>query len=87
MTIGVEIYSKAYCPYCDKAKALFDQLGVAWEEKRIDLQPEMREELLKRLPSARTMPQIFIHGQHVGGCDDLYALHQADTLSELLESK
>ena len=87
MTVFVEIYSKDYCPYCDKAKALFEQLGVAWQEKRVDLQPEFREELLQRVPSARTMPQIFIHGQHVGGCDDLYALHQANSLQELLDSK
>ena len=78
----IEIYTKDFCPYCDKAKALFDTLGYSWQEKRVDLEPQHFDDLRKRVPSARTMPQIFINGKHIGGCDDLYALQANGELSD-----
>lgn len=80
----VEIYSKDHCPYCVKAKMLLKQLGVDFEEIDTSRQPEKIQELLARRPSARTFPQIFINGEGIGGCDDLYALHQEGALKKLL---
>lgn len=80
----VEIYSKDHCPYCVKAKMLLEQLGVDFEEIDTSRQPEKIQELLARRPSARTFPQIFINGEGIGGCDDLYALHQEGALKKLL---
>ena len=81
----VEIYSKDFCPYCDRAKALLEQLGRTYVEKRVDLNPNDFDELRSRAPQARTMPQIFINDHHVGGCDDLYALHDQGKLDQLFE--
>ena len=81
----VEIYSKDFCPYCDRAKALLEQLGRTYVEKRVDLNPSDFDELRSRAPQARTMPQIFINDHHVGGCDDLYALHDQGKLDQLFE--
>ncbi|MBI1309347.1 MAG: glutaredoxin 3 [Proteobacteria bacterium] len=80
----VEIYTKDYCPYCTKAKMLLGQLGAEYEEIDVSRQPEKMAELLERRPSARTMPQIFIGGKGIGGCDDLYALHSAGELEGML---
>lgn len=80
----IEIYSKTHCPYCVKAKLLFDQLGVSYTEFNIETDPDRFTELRTRRPSARTVPQIFIDGHAVGGCDDLYALHEQGELRPLL---
>ncbi len=84
MNVSVEIYSKDYCPYCTKAKVLLDTLGVAYTEYDITRDAEKQAEMLERRPSARTVPQIFIGGQGIGGCDDLYALHTAGRLEGML---
>lgn len=81
----VEIYTKDHCAYCTKAKLLLDQLHADYVELHIGKEPERLDELRARRPSARTMPQIFIGGQGIGGCDDLYALHEAGKLAPLLE--
>lgn len=81
----IEIYSKDHCPYCVKAKMLLQQLGIEFEEIDTSKNPDRVQELLARRPSARTFPQIFINGDGIGGCDDLYALHQDGKLMELLE--
>ena len=80
----VEIYTKDYCPYCTKAKLLLGQLGVAFDEIDLTKDPEKLAELQARRPGARTVPQIFINGEGIGGCDDLYGLHEAGTLREKL---
>jgi len=64
------IWSKDMCPYCDRAKALLKQKGIEFEERKIG-NGWSREQLLESVPSARTVPQIFLDGQHVGGYDDL----------------
>lgn len=69
----VILYTTGYCPYCIKAKELLDRKKVIYTEIRVDLQPELREEMIQK-SGRRTVPQIFINGKAIGGCDDLYAL-------------
>ena len=79
----VTMYSTLLCPYCVRARLLLRQKKIAVTEFRVDKQPERREEMEKR--SGRTsVPQIFIGDQHIGGCDDLFALHQSGKLDALL---
>jgi len=73
MTFDVLIYTKETCPYCAKAKALLDRQGLSYEEIRIDLHPQKREEMIQKSNGRTTVPQVFLHGQHIGGCDDLHA--------------
>jgi glutaredoxin 3 len=70
------IYSRSTCPFCVKAKALLEQEGVAYQEIDLNLYPEKRDEMIGKSNGAATVPQVFINGQHIGGCDDLYAYHQ-----------
>ena len=76
------IYTKEQCPYCVRAKQLLDRKGVSYQEIRVDLHPEKREELIRQ--GRRTVPQIFIDNQAIGGCDDLYALERDGKLNALL---
>lgn len=80
----VELYTKGHCPYCHRAKALLQSKGVEYTEYPIDVQPELRDEMLTRANGGYTVPQIFIGDQHVGGCDDLYALESQNKLDPLL---
>ena len=80
----IVMYSTAACPYCWRAKTLLDKKGVSYTEIRVDIQPELRPEMIQR--SGRTsVPQIFIGDVHVGGCDDMYALERAGELDKLLK--
>jgi len=82
----VRMFTTQVCPYCQRAKRLLEQRGVYHiEEMRVDLQPALRETMV-RLTGRRTVPQIFIGEIHVGGCDDLYALDRRGGLAVLLES-
>lgn len=80
----VEIYTKAWCGYCARAKALLDGKGVAFEEYDIGMGGDKRDEMLSRAPGRTTVPQIFIDGLHVGGSDDLSALDRQGKLDPLL---
>lgn len=80
----VEIYTKMMCPYCARAKRLLGEKGVTIEEYDITMGGPKRAEMLARAPGHTTVPQIFINGSHVGGCDDLVALDQADGLDPML---
>ncbi|MBF0139625.1 MAG: glutaredoxin 3 [Magnetococcales bacterium] len=82
--LEVEIYSTTVCPYCVRAKQLLDKKKVAYREINLTQNPELRDEMLRRANGKRTVPQIFINGQHVGGCDDLYALESSGQLDPLL---
>lgn len=82
----VIIYTTQICPYCVQAKKLLDQKGVAYQEIKIDNNPEQREIMMQR-SARRTVPQIFINEYHVGGCDDLYALEKAGKLDPLLRKE
>ena len=80
----VEIYTKAWCCYCARAKALLGDKGVAFDEYDISMGGPTRDEMLKRAPGQTTVPQIFIDGQHIGGSDDLAALNRAGKLDAML---
>lgn len=78
------MYSTAVCPYCIRAEQLLQRKGITAIEKiRIDLQPELRIAMVE-LTGRRTVPQIFINEQHIGGYDDLAALDHAGELNALL---
>lgn len=80
----VEIYTKFGCGYCSRAKSLLNSKGVEFTEYDITLGGPRKDEMLKRAPDARTVPQIFIGETHVGGSDDLAALDHAGKLDALL---
>jgi glutaredoxin 3 len=79
----VIVYTRQFCGYCASAKALFDKKGVSYVEHDATGKPELREEMISK-SGRNTFPQIFIDGQHVGGCDDLHALDRAGKLDPLL---
>ena len=80
----VLMYSTAVCPYCVRAEQLLRNRGVVEIEKaRVDLDPELRSEMMEKT-GRRTVPQIYIGATHVGGCDDLIALDHAGKLLPLL---
>ena len=80
----VEIYTKWGCPYCVRAKALLDRKGVSYDEYDITMGGPKRDEMVQRVPGARTVPQILIGGQPVGGSDDLHELEADGKLDPLL---
>lgn len=80
----VLIYTKSYCPYCDRAKALLNDKGVQFEEIFLDDKPEEYDTLKKRT-GMMTVPQIFINDQLVGGYTDLAALDREGKLDEMLK--
>ena len=80
----VTVYSTMFCPYCARAKRLLDQKGVAYREIEVDFDAKARQEMSQRAGGRRTVPQIFIDGRHIGGCDDLVALDRTGGLDPLL---
>lgn len=80
----VIMYSTGSCPYCIRAKDLLNKKNVSFTDIRVDLQPELRGEMMVK-SGRRTVPQIFINGQAIGGCDDLYALDAQGKLNQLLK--
>jgi glutaredoxin 3 len=80
----VTIYTKTWCPYCQAAKELLDQKGVAFTEFEVTKEPSRRQEMLAKSGGRSSVPQIFIGDRHVGGCDDLYALDSRGELDRLL---
>lgn len=87
MTAKVEIYTKFACPYCVRAKHLLDNKGVAYDEYDISGDAARRDEMIKRAPNARTVPQIFINETAIGGSDDLYALDRHGKLNAMLSER
>ena len=80
----VEIYTTPFCPYCVAAKRLLTQKGVKFTETDVSRDPGLRQAMTTRAGGKRSVPQIFIGGQHVGGCDDLHALDHKGQLDSLL---
>ena len=80
----VEIYTKAFCPYCVRAKRLLEEKGVEIEEYDLTYGGPQRTEMIQRAQGRTTVPQIFIDGRHVGGSDDLAALERRGELDSLL---
>ena len=81
----VEMYSSAWCGFCMMAGRLLDQRGLAVQVHSVDGDPAVRAEMEQR-SGRRTVPQIFIGGVHVGGCDDLHAMDRDGRLDQLLEN-
>ena len=79
----VELYTGALCPYCSSAKKLLKNKGVEFQEIDVTFKPRLRKEMTAR-SGRSSVPQIWINGQHVGGCDDLYALERSGELDNLL---
>lgn len=82
----IEIYTTSTCPYCHAAKSLLGRKGVDFSEVNVTGDPVARSAMSTRANGRTSVPQIFIDGRHVGGCDDLYALEEAGELDALLAS-
>ena len=80
----VEIYTRPFCSYCSRAKRLLDDKGIAYQEHELGFGSGGREEMIQRANGRTTVPQIFIDGRHIGGCDDLMALERGGKLDTLL---
>lgn len=78
------IYSSLTCPYCDHAKELLDQKGLAYKEVNVDQDPNYLREMVEK-SGRRTVPQIFIDGKHIGGFDDLRRLNESGKLDALVK--
>jgi glutaredoxin 3 len=81
----IEVYSTAVCPYCVSAKNLLKSKGLEWTEVRVDTDPVQRASMAARSGGHRTVPQIFINDQFVGGYDELVAADRSGKLAQLLE--
>jgi len=79
----VEIYTKSTCGYCIRARRLLETKQVEFIEYVLDGGGPMRVEMIQRAGGRTTVPQIFVDGRHIGGCDDLYALARDGKLNEL----
>jgi glutaredoxin 3 len=82
--VTIEIYTKAFCPYCWRAKALLEAKGIQYNEISVDFGGELREQMIQRANGRTTVPQIFIREHHVGGCDDLHELDRSGRLDDLI---
>ena len=79
----ITIYTTTYCPYCVRAKDLLKRKGQTYTEVNAE-DDAVREEMIQKAGGQRTVPQIFINGTHVGGCDNLYALDKEGKLNSML---
>jgi glutaredoxin 3 len=80
----VEIYTSPWCGYCTRAKSLLDRKGVSYQEIDVMAEPRRRAEMSQRADGRTSVPQLFIDGAHIGGCDDTLALERAGKLDALL---
>jgi glutaredoxin 3 len=83
-TANVVVYATQWCPFCVRARQLLEHKQVAYELIDVGQEPARRGEMMSRAAGAHTVPQIFINGEHIGGCDDLYALERAQQLDSKL---
>lgn len=84
MSNEIIIYTTRTCPYCIRAKHLLEDKGLSYQEISVDGKPDVRAEMVEK--ARRTsVPQIWINGQHIGGCDDLHALNRSGQLDSLLK--
>jgi len=81
---AVKIYTTSWCPYCQAAKALLDRKSVPYSEIDVERVAGARKEMVQAAGGRTSVPQIFIGGRHVGGCDDLHALDDDGKLDTLL---
>lgn len=81
---NIFLYIKPSCPFCIRAKQLFDSKGVTYTDVDITFNSELRREMIQK-SGQRTVPQIWINDQHVGGSDDLFALERRGLLDSMLQ--
>ncbi|MEH2304083.1 glutaredoxin 3 [Nostoc sp.] len=86
MAAKVEIYTWRTCPFCIRAKSLLKSKGVEFTEYSIDGDETARNKMAQRANGRRSLPQIFINDDHIGGCDDIHTLDSQGKLDELLTS-
>jgi glutaredoxin 3 len=84
VTARVEIYTRDYCGYCTRAKALLSSKGIAFTEYDASMDPDKRREMIQRSRGGATYPQIFINGRPVGGSDEIHDLDREGRLDPLL---
>lgn len=82
--VPVTIYTRQFCGYCARAKSLLEEKGVDYAEHDATFSPDLRQEMIGKSNGRTTFPQIFIGSEHVGGCDDLFALDRAGKLDPML---
>tara|TARA_B100000678_G_scaffold291630_1_gene310057 strand:+ start:1731 stop:1997 length:267 start_codon:yes stop_codon:yes gene_type:complete len=80
----VEIYTREFCPFCVRAISLLDRKGVSYDQIDAGMDPDKRREMIQRANGGSTYPQIFINDDHIGGCDEMFALENAGKLDQLL---
>jgi glutaredoxin 3 len=80
----VEIYTTPICGYCARAKRLLAKKGVSYAEINVMTRPAKRSQMMQRANGRSSVPQIFIGGEHIGGCDELYSLEQNGKLDAIL---
>lgn len=80
----IEVYTKAFCPYCTRAKMLLDRKGADFREIDVTMDRAGFDAMVERANGRRTVPQVFIDGRHVGGSDDLAALDAKGELDALI---
>jgi len=81
---AVQIYVTQYCPYCVRAKGLLNAKGVSYDEVDVDAEPQRRSEMIEKSNGITSVPQIFIDSQHIGGCDDMFAMENQGKLDSIL---
>ncbi len=86
MTAKVEIYTWSTCPFCLRAKSLLNKKGVNFTEYSIDGDEDARAKMSQRANGRRSVPQIFINNNHIGGCDDIHGLDRQGKLDKMLAS-
>ena len=80
----VVIYTRPFCGYCARAMSLLNEKGAPFTEIEAGMDPDKRREMTERSGGRTTFPQIFIAGQHIGGCDEMLALDRAGKLDPML---
>jgi glutaredoxin 3 len=83
---NIEIYTWTTCPFCRRAKALLESKNVEYTEYDITGDEEARAKMMERTGGPKTVPQIFIDDQYIGGCDDLHELEERGELDPLLKA-
>jgi len=87
MKRSITLYTKGYCPFCKRAKSLLAQQNITeWTEYDLEVVPERLGEMITRSNGRRTVPQIFIGDQHIGGSDDLYKLISSGNFNVVLNT-
>jgi glutaredoxin 3 len=83
--VNVDIYTTPYCPFCTRAKKLLANKKVEFNEIDLSENPDKFEEMLSKSNGARTVPQIFVNGEHIGDCDHIHDLDQKGELDKILK--